>query len=127
MQSSAVGEMGVRRFAAGGRRSEQLLQVSDTAYVQFSRGEWVMPARSRYDRQLLREHVSTLAQRVHTLRLGLDGQQWTVTRLGEILPSCTVCALPRGRLHCCREDDAQPTCIECVVRPAVAERTAREA
>jgi hypothetical protein len=81
-----------------------------------------MPARSPYDRQLLREHVELLAGRLRTVQLGLDGTRWTVTRVEGQSPSCATCAEPRGVLRCSRADDHEPTCIACVMRPGIVRR-----
>ena len=85
-----------------------------------------MPAGSPYDRQLLREHLEGLVPRVRSVRLGLDGMHWTVTRLGDARPFCTTCAEPRGALLCQRDNDAQSTCIACVMAPALGHTTERE-
>ncbi len=89
--------------------------VSEFAHVQCSRGGLIMPAYSPYDRQLLREHVQQLVGPVGSLQLGLDGDRWTVTRLGGRPHSCTECSQPLKLLHCSRSGDRTPMCIACVL------------
>jgi hypothetical protein len=92
-----------------------LSHVSDIAQVQCARGGLVLPACSPYDRQLLREHVEKLVAPCGSLQLGLDGNEWTITRLREELSSCTGCSQPLRLLRCRRTADDTLRCIRCVL------------
>jgi hypothetical protein len=93
----------------------------DIAHVQGESGTFVVPSRSPYDRQMLREHVETLAGRAPTLRLGLHGTLWTITRP---LPDarCTACTQLLARLSCTRAHEVAATCIDCAIQPGSNER-----
>jgi len=92
--------------------------VVSVVHVQSSRGGMVMSAHSPYDRQLLREHVERLVSPTGTLRLGLDGNEWIVTRLAGGSRRCHQCTEPLKRLGCRREDSSTTLCIACVLQPA---------
>ena len=89
--------------------------VSAFAHVQCSRGGLVMPAHSPYDRQLLRQHVERLVGPTDSVQLGLDGDEWTVTRLRGQPDSCTGCSQPLKLLHCSRVAGHTPMCFTCVL------------
>ena len=91
--------------------------ASNVAHVEGGSGTFVLPAHSPYDRQMLREHVDMLANRVSALTLGLYGTQWTVTRRPPADSRCTTCAQFLGRLSCSREDEAVASCIDCAMQP----------
>ena len=89
--------------------------LSNVARVQGGSGTLVLPARSPYDRQMLREHVEMLAGRVSTLTLGMDGTRWIITRPTPADSRCTTCTRFLGRLSCSRRDEAAATCIGCAI------------
>ena len=91
--------------------------ASNVALVEGGSGTFVLPAHSPYDRQMLREHVESLAGRVPTLTLGVHGTRWTVTRDPLAESRCTTCAQFLGRLSCSRGDEALASCIDCAMQP----------
>jgi hypothetical protein len=95
-----------------------LSQLANSAHVQGMTGTFVAPAQSPYDRQMLREHVETLASRVSPLTLGLHGRRWIITQRLPADGLCATCAQFLGRLSCRGGDDATVTCIECAMHPA---------
>jgi hypothetical protein len=92
-----------------------LSHVSSIAHVQAACGTFVVPAQSRYERQLLREHVEMLSGRVPTLTVGMDGTRWIVTRQTAVDSRCGRCTQALGRLRCRRGDERTSTCIECAI------------
>jgi hypothetical protein len=94
-----------------------LLQAPNVAHVEAVSGTFIVPAYSPYDRQMLRDHVETLAARGSTLTLGVHGTRWTVTLHGLADERCATCAQILGRLSCSRVDDEDATCIDCAMRP----------
>jgi len=92
-----------------------LSQSVNSAHVHGTTGTFVAPAYSPYDRQILREHVETLASHVSTLTLGLHGTRWIITQRVPADGLCATCTQFLGRLSCRRGDDATATCIECAM------------
>jgi hypothetical protein len=89
--------------------------VSVFAHVQCPRGGLIIPTHSPYDRQLLREHLEQLTGPAGSVRLGLDGEEWTVTRLHGMLRGCTNCSQPLKLLHCSRTAGRTSVCFTCVL------------
>jgi hypothetical protein len=94
-----------------------LSHAPNVAHVEGGAGTLVLPAYSPYDRQMLREHVETLAARVPTLTLGVHGVRWTVSRDLLADSRCTTCMQFLGRLSCSRGGEAVASCIECAMHP----------
>jgi hypothetical protein len=91
-----------------------LSHVSEFAHVQCSSGGLILPAHSPYDRQVVRQHVQQLVGPIGSVQLGVDGNDWTVTRPNGQPHSCTECAQPQ-LLRCSRADGRTPICIACVL------------
>ena len=94
-----------------------MLQSPDVAHVEAGTGTFIVPAYSPYDRQILRDHIETLAARGSALTVGMHGTRWTVTLQGLSEGRCVTCTQILGRLSCSREDDDTATCIDCAMRP----------
>jgi hypothetical protein len=93
-----------------------LSDILKVAEVQGVSGTFVAPTQSPYDRQVLREHIERLANRVATLTLSLDGECWTVARCTHTDVRCATCAQFVGGLSCSRAADPTVACIDCVLR-----------
>ncbi len=89
----------------------------NVAHVEGGSGTFVLPARSPYDRQVLREHIEMLVGRVPMLTLGVHGTRWTVTRGPLPAARCTTCTQLLGRLSCSRGDAAVASCFDCAMQP----------
>ena len=92
-----------------------MLHASHSAHVEGESGTFVLPARSSYDRQMLRDHVEHLATRCASLTLGLDGERWRVTHPSLAGTHCVTCRQFVGRLSCSRSDETTTSCIDCVI------------
>ena len=92
--------------------------ASNVAYVQGVSGTFMLPAHSPYEREIVREHVTTRAGRGSTLTLGTQGTRWTITHNTAGDSRCTACAQFLGRLSCSRRDETVMTCFDCAMRAA---------
>lgn len=89
--------------------------MKGVARISFHGGALLMPARTRYDQEVVFEHVETYARRHGVVRLELDRKEFRVSFLDcEERRLCAVCAHPLetltyglgGRdlcLHCARQ------------------------
>lgn len=95
-----------------------MLSSFNFVHVQSDSGAFVVPARSPYDRQMLREHLRIGVGESSVLTLGEHGARWIVTGDAAAGARCTTCAHFLGRLSCSRQaETAAATCIDCALLP----------
>ncbi|HUI26824.1 MAG TPA: hypothetical protein VL403_12140 [Candidatus Kryptonia bacterium] len=69
--------------------------MKGVARISFHGGALLVPARTRYDHQLIFEHVESYARRHGTVRLELDRKEFTVSYLnGAERRLCAACQQP---------------------------------
>ncbi len=98
------------------REEKRLSQQFDVAHVHDASGTLVLPARSPYDRQMLREHVERRIGRGAKLTLGLHGTRWTVTPCAATDSRCATCTQFLGRVRCSRRNETTATCLDCAMQ-----------
>lgn len=88
-----------------------------TAHLTFAGGGLLLPARTAYDRQVLREHVLNRARHVEHLQVKVGRTTWMVERRSEARPLvCGVCKrrLMVAGLHAPPKHDVY--CVACALR-----------
>jgi len=83
--------------------------MKGVARISFQGGALLVPARTRYDHEVVFEHVETYARRHGTVRLELERKRYTVsvcTNCGYPLESLTYALGGRSLcLRCARNDE----------------------
>lgn len=73
--------------------------MKGVALISFAGGGIIVPAKTPYDRELLFEHVSSLAKRYGQVHLALTGGRWEVVAVAASDPAtCRRCTQPVRRL-----------------------------
>jgi hypothetical protein len=88
-----------------------------TAHLTFVGGGLLLPARTPYERQLLREHVLDRARHKEQLRVRVDRTDWTIERPTVERPFvCGRCKrqLTVAALHAPHQPDTY--CVACALR-----------
>lgn len=90
-----------------------MAEASRMAQLQGDSGTFVVSSHSPYDRQILRQHIKSLAG--SGALLTIDGNRWRLARRAAADPDCATCARRGGHLRCSRDDEDTATCIDCVM------------
>jgi hypothetical protein len=88
-----------------------------TAHLTFAGGGLLLPARTPYDLQVVREHVLNRARRVPQLQVKVARKTWLVERPSEQRAFvCGLCQrqLTEAALHA--PSDGQVYCVACALR-----------
>lgn len=88
-----------------------------TAHLTFAGGGLLLPARTPYDLQVLREHVLNRARHVQQLQVKVARKTWLVERPGE--ERAFVCGLCKRQLTVAAlhaPSNAQIYCVACALR-----------
>lgn len=87
-----------------------------TAHLTFMGGGLMLPARTPYDRQILREHVLNRARHVQELRVRVGRKTWCVERPTEQTPF--VCGSCKRQLTVALHAPPADTmyCVACALR-----------
>ena len=89
-----------------------------TAHLDFGGGGLIVPARTPYDRQLLKEHVLASVQQRRKIRLAVSGKTWLIVQAdGECAALCTVCQRPINHAVCYEHaaGGAPSYCVACAL------------
>ncbi len=90
--------------------------ASMTAHVTFAGGGLVLPARTAYDRQLLRDHILNSLRREDEVLISVGAETWTVERpIRGHRPNCEGCRrqLAAAVLH--KADTDASYCVACAL------------
>lgn len=88
-----------------------------TAHLDFGGGGLIVPARTPYDRQLLREHVLASVQQGRRIRLTVFGKTWLIVQ-AEAPQSpvvCAACERPINNAVCYAPGAATAHCVACAL------------
>ena len=96
--------------------------ATEVALVHQASATFVVPVHTPYDRQMLREHLETLATHGAPVTLDVDGTRWTIERHTPTHSPCRTCARFLGRLSCSRSGAAEASCLHCAIYPGAAGR-----
>lgn len=90
--------------------------VAEIAHIVFAGGGLFLPARTPYDRQLLREHVRDTVHHKLQMQLNVDDRTWRVELPDDQRTAvCDRCGRPINHAACRRSDAPSGYCIACAV------------
>lgn len=88
-----------------------------TAHILFASGGLIVPARTAYERQLLREHVLASVHHRQQVQVSLGRHAWLVTQATpEHTVVCTSCDRQINHAVCHQVGSSAASCVVCALQ-----------